>query len=254
MINSLYKYHRTQGHSATCALGLARADVATNKTRYSSKAGYGTAGNAHAAYGESHCRWIENLAECGLRFVGYADEVGTGIEHTGWYTSDDNWTGETVRGCVLQMAGRNGKARFIAAYECPWNMNTYHATFDQIWENEGGDYYDQQDDTDAIRSAASVADGFAECMADETREHNRHWQAGRKYEDLAYEATTIRQDTLALIAECKAICADMCGKAPLAAQKLKGDILDAARELERIRSERARLKLEYGDHEAFTDH
>jgi hypothetical protein len=147
---------------------------------------------------KQNARWIENLSNSGLRFVGYADKL-TRMDHTGWYC--DAFQDETLRGCVLQMPARNGKEIFLPAYEDPCNAGTYAVCFDWI-EGERGSRWDKEDQQ-ALRDAARAADSFAEHQAEDMREHDEAWQRGRQYAELRDEIANERDELRALVRELK---------------------------------------------------
>lgn len=200
-IKSAYFYHRDQRRLASAAIVLARADVAAGRSRYGSVS-YGNNQQGFAnARGSDGAVWIESLDAAGLRFVGYADKLAR-IGHNGWYTSDDNDRDEILRGAVLQLPGRNGRPLYLAAYEDPNNAGAYRVDVSEVFEGSKADAAPEV----AQRNAARAADSLAERNAEEEREYNRAWQAGRRFEDLAEEVARIRKGLLALIAEAKAAC------------------------------------------------
>lgn len=208
-----YRYWR---NALTCSAGKAlenaRQDVAIGKTRYPSsaaKCGYGTSGKAFAAYGEKHMRWIESPRAAGLRFVGYADKIA-GFRHNGYYLDLEGR--ETVRGVVFQMAGRGGKPQFVAGYEDTFNGSADSdgpvcLSFSDVTEGDSNDEYSAWDnnpcDHDGAKTAARLADGIAELMADEAREHDAASIAGSQYGDLGEEIQSSRDTIRELLAERK---------------------------------------------------
>src|SRR5712671_138973 len=103
-LQSAFLYHRSRGGPASRAITLARADVAAGESRWPYEyprrllpQGWGN------ARGDDGATWVENLDAAGLRFVGYADELAR-LRHTGWYTSDENELGESLRGVVVQVS------------------------------------------------------------------------------------------------------------------------------------------------------
>lgn len=248
-----FRAHRRAGKPACAALELARADAAGGKHRYSThKAGYGTSGRAWSAFGESHMRWIENPSVAGLRFVGFADDLAR-IGHNGWYLSDDNWTGETVRGVVFQMAARDGRAQYVAGYDNAINGAADRGgpvalSFDEIFEGEQFD----ESDSDAKSGAARRADGIAEAMAESERDYNRAWEAGNRFVEIGETVAETRRAALALIAEIKAKREAICdGPAIVAALR---DRLEAMLDdIKAARVERAELANGFDHTDAFRD-
>lgn len=253
-LKDCYKFHRYRHHSASDALTLARKDVEAGTVRYASSGraiGYGTAGQPFKAYGSDHMRWIESLADCGLRFVGYADKLNDNIRHTGWFT--DEFQSETVRGCVLQMAGRNKRARFIAAYEDPYNPDTFAADFSDIETGDIGHWYCEGQNDDAIRTVARWADGLAERMAEESREHDYAWQRGREFHEYGEELTELRGNTRALIADIRAMRHNKVCEYPAAAMAVENELDRILAKMKTLKIKRSELLDECGDHDAFKD-
>lgn len=252
-----YAYWRAKGKPALAAIAAARADLLASVTRYPSSAvkpGY-SSGKPFAAYGERHMRWIESPSAAGLRFVGYCDEIaGRAINHTGWYL-DDDFQDESVRGVVFRMAGRDGRARYVAGYQDPCNGSADRdgpvcLSFDVI---EGEPLSSSWDEDPAAREAAYSADHIASRMAEEEREYRRASTAGMRYRDLGEDVATMRRDALDLIAQIKSHKAAVCD-APAIVAALRDrleSIVDAIRE---ARSERRDLLSDFGREPAFHDH
>lgn len=190
-LQSAFFYHRSKGRPASSAIIFARGDIAAGRERHTFSYGgrplnYGW-GNSRSDEGI----WVERLDAAGLRFVDYADKL-VGLGHTGWYTEDDGDNGESLRGVVVRMSARDGSSRYLPAYECPNIPGSYRIDVREI--------YSESDE------CARAADSFAESNAEQERDYNRAWQAGRRYEDLAEEITTTRKSLLSLIMEAKAAC------------------------------------------------
>lgn len=104
---------------ARAALEAAAPVALRHHTDRRAKLWYGNRGGAGAPFqrGGDSLRWIENTEAAGLRFVAWADEVkGAGVKHTGWHCTEENWTGETLRGGVWQLPGKGGAARLLYGY------------------------------------------------------------------------------------------------------------------------------------------
>ena len=232
-IGDAYFYHRSKGRPARRALTYAQADVATGRYRYP-----GTYPNSLPVYGWGNKRasdgsiWIERLDAAGLRFVGYADEIAS-IRHKGWYTSDDNIRDEALRGVVVRMQAVGGTPRFLAAYEDPNNSGTYR--IDPSWIHIGTSY-----EGEAERECARAADAFAERCAEEERDYNRAWQAGRHFEELGEEVKATRRKLLALIAEARASCKQK-AFGPLVRETLGKAIEEGLETIRKARADRADL-------------
>jgi hypothetical protein len=68
----------------------------------------GSVGRTFRERGDS-LRWFESTSDAGLRFIGWADELPGGPDHTGWFATADG-DGATLRGGVWQLPGRKGRA------------------------------------------------------------------------------------------------------------------------------------------------
>lgn len=211
-LKTAYRYWRQKMPSRTfpaTALLLARADVANGTMRYPRTGVYHWGRNAPDANG---ARWVESLKSCGLRFVGYADEINTrndsfayGLDHTGYFTSENGDNGELLRGVVLQFPARDGCPRYLVGYEDPNNEDTYRVS-GEIWTGaHGGCEHGPSSDREA-RDAARAADQFAERAAEQEREYLAAWQAGARYADLGAVIPEIRRTLLQLIKESKLAC------------------------------------------------
>lgn len=137
-----------------------------------------------------------------FKVLGYADELNRHLKHQGWFT--DNHCGETYRGVVL-VARLHGKFGFIPAVtHSDWDgkllwIGDFEPLEDQKnWGNEGFRY------SSACRRVASLADDYAEHLAEEAREADAKDQAEQEMVRLAEERSELRQEALALIKEIKA--------------------------------------------------
>ncbi len=138
-------------------------------------------GKTFQAYGCA-MRWIENPASVGLRNVRYADEATRRIRHTGWFLDDR--CGETVRGVICQISGKDGADRYLAGYADPHNDGPLCIDVGTVWD------YDED--------AAVEADRIAERFAEDEREHNRQADAWWEYDSLGTEIAQHREDGRAL--------------------------------------------------------
>lgn len=209
-------WRRKRGNrTASQALELAKADVASGTARYTGArwdSNYGV-GGAWSSHNDS-CRWYENPEACGFRFVGWADELGA-CDHTGWYDSPEG-DRETYRGAVYQLPSRgNKRALFVAGYrhgsvnqKRHWvdacGSDTYPAviefrTLADAYEGDGLDssYHKDSGAVDAARRA----DRLAEIVAETEREYQEAWSLGALYADLDQQAKDERKHALALAKE-----------------------------------------------------
>ena len=138
-------------------------------------------------------RWCEDTARAGLRFVAFADEINSFINHTGWFTDDDGYSGETLRGAVWQLPAHNGAARFVGGYIDPCNDGAALIDIDVFEDESARDNYGENPrELDGAKDAARCADSLAEWCAEEQREHNRQWQASRDIENKREEIEAAR--------------------------------------------------------------
>ncbi len=251
-----YKYHRQRGRNAADALRLAREDIAEGKKRYPRA---GSAWNPPwSAFGESAMRWIENPSECGLRFVGYADDL-TRLNHTGWYTDESQC--QTVRGIVYQLPARKGSPLFVCGYADPDNgtegrewSNPAALSMDVIHGESGYFSTSPRDNPDAA-DAGRMADRITEIMADSAREYDEVNRARHDFEDCGTEIIETRRAALALIADIKRImraCSITNGSAACLA--LRETLTRKLNYIRAQRGQRETLVCDYGSHDGWNDY
>lgn len=194
---------------AGAALAAALPVALRSHTDRRARLWYGSAGGPAGArfkHGGDVLRWIENTEAAGLRFVGWADDVG-GLRHTGWHCDDEGR--DTLRGGVWQMPGRNGEARLLYGYtefEGRGEMNPGSAALcvsDVVTVPMRGEF-GNLDETDGARDAARWADGLAESTAEDRRDYDSAYQAGRKAAEADAEALELRTRARALAGAAKA--------------------------------------------------
>lgn len=154
--------------------------------------------------------WIEKPAECGLRFIGYADELCESINHKGWFAEDDGWSGETYRGAVFQRAAIDGKPIFIAGYEDPCNPGTFRLAIRPRDWFISTEIWNDVTDHDACRDAARMADEHARVDAEESRDYYRANDYGRQSAEKLHELNETMREAIQMIR-------DACESAPCAA-------------------------------------
>lgn len=227
--------------TAAQALELARADVASGLDRYPQQFRGWLTGAAYTAYGTAPhgqmLRFIENPAECGLRFVGYADEIARGIGHRGWYSDTDQ--NEKVRGVVYQMAARNGWPRYIPG--CADGNIGGAASLSFMPEDietgeQGGDNGGLTSDQ-AKRDAANCADHIAEHVAEKERDYQSAWQAGSYFYDIGERASAIRKTVREMLAELR-----IANLPERLCAFLRTSLQGKLAELEELRQTRAKLR------------
>lgn len=164
--------------------------------------------------------FVEKPERAGLRLVGDAHDI-VSLDHTGWLTDPHgdvfkDGTG-LVWGVVFQLPGRDGKSRFVPGYVNGGDAIGEGAAlvdFETVFEEPATEwipasdgwsgYWNWQDnprDMDACRAAARAADALASHAAEEEREYQTAWQAGRAFADLGEEIATERKAALELLAE-----------------------------------------------------
>ena len=230
-LQTCYRFHRQRGNKPAVALANARQDVAKGKNRY--VPGPTECGKPFAAYGETGMRWVENAGRI-MRKVGFADDI-INLRHKGWY-ADDNCD-ETIRGVVYQLPTRNGKLQFAYGYADPINDGAACLSFDLI------------DDKD---TAAHWADGIAEREAEEQRDYNTAWQAGRQYDDLGDNVKAMRAECLDLIGEAKGLRDTLCATTAVK-QTIVQRIASYVRDIRSARRKRAELIEAFGAQAGFVE-
>ncbi len=137
--------------------------------------------------------WVEDINECGLRLVGYADDLNRHIEHTGWFGHVE-YQEDLYRGVVLQLAGKDGQVRFVPGYEDAWNSGSYFVgiTAKHWCVCIDGDH-------DAERAECALrADNMAMLTAHDENEYCENW-------DRAQAARTALAEAQELTVQCVAI-------------------------------------------------
>lgn len=204
---------RVRGMGAQAALEAA-APVALLPHTVRRPQWYGNRGGAGAPFdhGRDRFRWIENTEAAGLRFVAWADEVkGAGVDHTGWYCTEENWTGETLRGGVWQLPGKGGASRLLygyAEFEGRGEMNPGSAALcvsDVVSVPTVDDWRGDLIGADETADAARWADGVAESVAEDRRDYDSAYQAGRKAAERDNAALEARRELLPLLGELRAL-------------------------------------------------
>lgn len=194
---------------AGAALAAALPVALRSHTDRRARLWYGSAGGPAGArfrHGGDVLRWIENTEAAGLRFVGWADDVA-GLRYTGWHCDDEGR--ETLRGGVWQMPGKAGAARLLygyAEFEGRGEMNPGSAALcvsDVVTVPMRGEF-GNLDETEGARDAARWADGLAESTAEDRRDYDTAYQAGRRAAELDGEALELRERARAIAGAAKA--------------------------------------------------
>jgi hypothetical protein len=280
LLLSAYRFHRSDMLSrwnptrhglkgipttfAVAALDKARRDAVNSVRRYAASPWAKPVTNGRTDNG---CRWIENPAAMGLRFVGYCDKISDSIRHTGWFT-DPHQDGK-IRGCVYQLPGRGGKARFVAAHDNEDNGaadcgGPAYVDFSTIYRSDfvaemrsalrdiskhyqtpamlNPSYWAEAAHERAKKEAARAANDFAECEAEKEREYQTAWQAGSQYTNCLQELAEIRESVRQTIRDMKGACATLRALPDSLKARLRSSIKAELRERETIFQRMERLK------------
>jgi hypothetical protein len=172
-------------------------------------------------------RWIESTEAAGLRFVAWADEVAR-LPYTGWYCDDEG--GESLRGGIWQAPGRAGEARLLygfAEFGGREEMNPGSAALcvSDVVRVPMRQHFGNLDETDEARDAARYADSLAESVAEDRRDYDSAYRAGRKAAELDGEALEARAELLPLLGELRALRrAPVAGNVPAACKALRSHV------------------------------
>lgn len=127
-----------------------------------------------------------------FRFVGFADEVDGGPDHTGWYADEYRDGSTMMRGAVFQIPARDGSPLFLAGYE--WGEGT-----GKRFTSGGGciEYGGRGDTYESKEEAARAADSLAEYAAEVEREYQETESARIREEEEEAEEEAAREDATA---------------------------------------------------------
>jgi hypothetical protein len=238
-----FAYWRARGTRASVALERARQDVASGTRRYGACKPAIVYNPRCTVAGFNNVRWVENASN-GMRLVGFADMVASrrAIDHTGWFTDDDQ-SGDLYRGVVYQLPA----ARHGAKPECSWSDS------DGERNRYAYGYADPNNDGAALlcfdlvadrKDAARFADQLAERRAESERDYQRAWRAGTEHAELGETIKAARRRCLALIREARAACKRL-ADAPMIRDTIRAAIEAARETIEECRAKRAELESEY---------
>jgi hypothetical protein len=137
-----------------------------------------------------------------FRRMEYADVVAPRcVKHQGWYC--DAYQDAIYRGAIFQLPGKDGNSRWLAGYIDSNNDSAAVIDFSKVFSAHGeGDHGD-------LRDAASRADDIADGQAEDAREYDRAWQAGRMWREAMDELPQLRTSTRELIAACRTTTGDV---------------------------------------------
>lgn len=223
-VASHYRYFRNVRHMGAAAAYRAALELPAVYTK--GREWYGPKGGAGAPFkhGGDVLRWIESTADAGLRFIGYADEIA-GLRHTGWHCDDEGR--ETLRGAVWALPGRKGEARLVYGYQ-EWegrgemNEGSAAVCVSDIVRVPMRDEFGNLDETDGARDAARWADGLAESVAEDRRDYESLYRAGRAAAEADAEALEARGELLPLLAELRGLRrSPVAGNAPAVCKALR---------------------------------
>lgn len=233
---------RDFARGATRALEYARKDIADGKGRkYGARAMTYSRGMNGAWHGDDNKRrWIEDVSAIGLRDAGYSDEIVKSMRHQGWYA--DAFQSETYRGSVYQLAGRNGRARYVYGYDDPCNKGAARLSFAIV---EGDKLESSWDDDDGKRDAAHFADSMAESDAEKEREFSEAWQIARQWDELADDMAMERKAARQLVADMRAAIKAGMTAAPSICDALRKQVRAHIEAWEEMRAKREKLDDEF---------
>lgn len=231
-LKSAYRFHRIDRPrmNATQALILARVDVQAGKNRYPSAAldGSRLTRSESPWKRDPKAYYVESLEDIGARLVGYSDEICERMRHNGWFTDDNN--DSTYRGVVVQLPGRNGKARITHGYEQSDN-DDYILDLTSLESVVACEYFKDSDD---VRSHARQGDSMAEGDAEDARDYSEAWRAGSDYSELGETIAATRKEALAILSERKGLESinrpALCAAIRARVESLLSDIRDARKE------------------------
>lgn len=185
-------------------------------------------------YGETHCRWVEDVARAGLRFVGYVKDSRSchngyfsSEPHFGWYS--DNYHDETFYPVVYQLPARNGAPRYVYGYADPCNKGAAFLSFDPC-DNE------RDAQSWACRLTKHAAEDARECEAKDTAE--------QRQAEIADEIESARNDVKTLIRECRAVCPSL-SDAPAVREAIRNRIRRYLDDVQSLREERDTLAADF---------
>lgn len=230
------------GKALEAALRLPAAYV-KGKGYYGSWGGGGAVWEAHG----DKLRWIESTADSGLRFVGWADDLPGGPSHFGWHCEDDG-DGDSLRGGVWQLPGRKGKARFLYGFAemesrdremNPGSAAICVSTISEADRTGPDACASDADESDELRDAVRWADGLAEAEAEDRRDYNRAYRAGREAAERDGEAIEARRELLPLLAELRAVRRSaVAGEVPTICRTLRASVDSLLETISEKREER----------------
>lgn len=255
-----YRFHRarnmrisgrfgfsTIATDARSALELARADVAAGVERTAPSGPWRRPADCETIYFESQ----NDAARAGFRFVTYADQICSSIQHKGWFT-DREFQEDTFRGAVFQLAtGPRGLARFAAGY---WESTSegfvlwiggrsavHRETISDRWA------FDSRPDMGPCVDAAYSADEWARVAAEEECDYQEAWRAGQDWSDLAVEIEEARREIRKVLAERRALKTAGADGAETLCAMVKREVSRLLRNIREARERRATLAQNY-DH------
>lgn len=141
-------------------------------------------------------------------------------------------------GVVYQLTGKDGAARFVAGFEfggvdggpCLDLSRVYSVTGEE--DAESGAYHS---------GAVRAADNAAKAAAEEEREYQSAWQAGRQWAELKEEAAEARAAALALLAERRAAKARAGDNLPAICRAIRDSVAGHVRTIREARERMAKL-------------
>lgn len=176
-------------------------------------------------------RWVEDPARAGLVYVGDFSDVIRRPDHTAWYLSDENWTGETAWGVVYRLPGRRGYVAGVAT-SCDREKGEYGPAALAICEAP----------EESPEDAARYADQLAEWYAEAERDYQAAWHEGALAGAAETEAGEARAALLALLREMRPFRKAGGIEAPAICARLREDVRDLLAEIQAAREKRDSLR------------
>ena len=224
------------------ALTYARGDMANGFPRYCDGKLY-----PPTAKQSDGLVWVDT-DRVALRLVGKVEPESARFitrEGLGWLTdpyghSARDGTG-LVWGVVYQLPGSRGVARYVAGYVyggmgegATLDLARVYTSTDNYWDGSA-------QENDATRDAAYAADSMARRAAEDEREYQCAWQAGRRFAELGEEAVSARRQLNALLLERRAVKGN--GSAyPAICANIRDKVDSLLEQIREARAKRAKLR------------
>jgi hypothetical protein len=234
-LKSAYAFHkRRSGTRARDALEFARVDVAAGKKRYTSMRDVVNASqNDPGAANSNGARWFPKPEACGFRERGAAHDIAPrAVDHTGWFV--DPFYDGLCFGLVFLLPGQDGHARAYPAIR----FNNTDGTIIYLRNGERIESRHGEIDDGDFHDIAMRADCLAERAAEDEREHQQAWQAGKQWSENRDEMKGEAKELRKLRAALRELPASM----DVARAAIESSVAKSRRSLKRLWTENAELK------------